>query len=180
MFWIIFSPVNIFSHVVPSAEEFMVLDSWFWMVSYIKASLSFRSICKSFQDMSFLDFHLGSTGHHGMKSKVLKSCSLYVNTLSQHLKLNPWWLFSKSLTLWVCAILSLRLNRIFSHLYQRFQHKSVTGQSRAALRHCQIVSAASSEGTDCKKKTSTKQFNKELCAAWGCTTVLFMEVMKHF
>lgn len=67
----------------------MVLDSWFWMVSYIKASLSFRSICKSFQDMSFLDFHLGSTGHHGMKSKVLKSCSLYVNTLSQHLKLNP-------------------------------------------------------------------------------------------
>lgn len=67
----------------------MILDSWFWMVSYIKVSLSFRSILKSFQDVSFLVFHLGPTGHHGMKSKVLNSCSLYVNTLSQHLKLNP-------------------------------------------------------------------------------------------
>lgn len=146
MFWIIFSPAGLFFFDVVPSKEFMILDSWFWMMSYIEVSLPFKSIYRSFQYINFLDFHLGPTGHNGMESKVFNSYSLYVNYSESPFKN---WTSDD----WNCeCVLSLGWDwaEAFSHLCQCSQHKTVpallsgTAQSRAALRSCQIVSAASS------------------------------------
>lgn len=113
---------------------------------------------------------------------ILFICKLFRVT---SLKWNPWWLFSKKLALYSLSICCLQLVELkqktspistsasSTKLRQDRAEKLTRSLMRSSMQYL-------SKGIDWFFKSSTKQFNKEACAAWGCTTGLLLKGYEAF